>query len=151
MDLKNQTQKRTIKFRAWDKNNDFMFYQDEDGEFERKIDDQRVGSDFSVQDLLFTPFEGLIAMQYTGMTDKNGKEIYEDDILKREIKLSKDDVPNVFYERVVWNKTSFCTEKSDHHLGNFTFHTIEVIGNAFENPELLDNADVLQDVSETDG
>jgi len=148
---------RKIKFRAWDENNDFMFYQDEDGEFERKIDEQRVGSDFSVQDLLFMPFECLTAMQYSGMTDKNGKEIYEDDILKREIKLSKDDVPNVFFERVVWNKTSFYTEsltnkeKSAHHLGNFTFHTIEVIGNSFENPELLDNVDILQDVSETDG
>lgn len=82
-------------------------------------------------------------LQFTGMKDENGVEIYNGDILKREIKLRKDDIPNVFYEKVIFKGASFCTEnliekdKSAHTLSNYTFHTQEIIGNIYQNKEFL--------------
>lgn len=70
-------------------------------------------------------------MQYTGMHDKDGKDIYEGDILK-----ISDDVnaPVGFNEKT----GAFCCEhdnKKTDHL--FASHMSEVIGNIYENPELL--------------
>ena len=61
---------REIKFRAWDKKLSKMF------KLENCIN-------FEISDL-YDPrpqHEDLIVMQYTGLKDKNGKEIYEGDIL----------------------------------------------------------------------
>ena len=66
-------------------------------------------------------------MQFTGLLDKNGKEIYEGDILKYRGKLSFNDPPFV----VEWqNDDARWTEF-------YPSNNFEVIGNIYENPELL--------------
>ena len=84
-------------------------------------------------------------IEYTGLLDKNGNEIYEGDIL------GDDDVLGI----VAYNQTpdcmyagSYCIVGSDGYATDWdgvepeNWHDFEVIGNKFENPELLggDNA-----------
>ena len=69
--------------------------------------------------------------QYTGLTDKNGKMIFEDDIVK-----IKGKTRYIFYGSSEFRHTNY-GEYAD-TLGNvFTVVDCEVIGNKFDNPELL--------------
>ena len=68
-------------------------------------------------------------MQYTGLKDVNGKEIYEGDIVSH----------GTFTNTIKYFKSAFCLydEQRDEY---FIFHQpedTEVIGNIYENPELL--------------
>ena len=72
-------------------------------------------------------------MQYTGLKDKNGKEIYEGDIVIYTDK-DLDNTPCV----IVFAGSSFSTEcVVSKSLGDMYGFDLEIIGNKFENPELL--------------
>lgn len=81
-------------------------------------------------------FEDL--MQYTGLKDKNGKEIYEGDIVKAY-------ESNIVCEVIFSEGAMFMLRWNDKKWGNNEYHhygvrafTLEVIGNIYENPELLE-------------
>jgi uncharacterized phage protein (TIGR01671 family) len=112
---------REIKFRAWDKLNEEMATVD-------CFDNNHVGIKLK-RGYATAPRKDCVLMQYTGLKDKNGKEIYEGDIVfetgngKRTIKWIKEIAGFGFR-----SKTGITP------LYNNFF---EVIGNIYENPNLL--------------
>ena len=118
---------REIKFRVWDKENKEM------------LDVEALHWDDCTREFLirttmysdyFTPEE---LMQFTGLYDKNGKEIYEGDIVKAK-----------FFEKHITGEIEFAlgaffvtgSSVSDNQM--FIFNDFEVVGNIYENPELLE-------------
>lgn len=120
---------REIKFRVWLK--------------EKKIMGEVLGIDILHKEIFFSnedvdcyeykDFKNIELMQYTGLEDKNNKEIYEGDII-------------TFYNRKY--KVTFNTEGARFVLRydefeldiifiNHNNKRMEVIGNIYENPELL--------------
>lgn len=80
--------------------------------------------------------------QYTGLTDKNGKKIWEGDILEGHL---DDKFPeDVTREKVIWHESGWKTEEpgcvDKEYLDEFDTENFEVVGNVFDNPELLEES-----------
>ena len=78
--------------------------------------------------------------QCTGLRDKNGKLIWENDIL---IGFLDNLYPEyATYTRVLWNNSGFCANENHSEdiapLDEFVQIHFEVCGNIFDNPELLE-------------
>ena len=113
---------REIKFREWETERKSMSYST------REDFDDMVGFRF-----LHTEGGKRILMQYTGLKDKNGREIYEGDILKGLCPLRNEWVGNVKYLAPYY---AILGKRS--HLMLENFNDMRVIGNIYENPELLE-------------
>jgi uncharacterized phage protein (TIGR01671 family) len=81
-----------------------------------------------------------VLMQYTELHDKNGKEIYEGDVIRLQMpQQTMDELPELDERhQVVFADGAFSFEDGM-GVGNFTGNEnfVEVIGNIYENPELL--------------
>lgn len=122
---------REIKFRAWDKENEVMIYP------KGILFDGRVVN-FSCG--ILEPFEGCELMQYTGLKDKNGKEIYEGDIVET---VTASGNPFGTIDVVRCQDGGFkLVDVTDSllpiYIGDKEVISIEVIGNIYENPELIE-------------
>lgn len=128
---------RSIKFRAWDKRNEQMIqnvgFQYGDTGRTVLLEQVMVPPDESDKDYHYgIPGEYAELMQYTSLKDKNGKEIYEGDIVKSFNLSSEGKIC-----KIVWNDiNAFWLEQSD-ETSTGLIGICEVIGNIHENPELL--------------
>jgi uncharacterized phage protein (TIGR01671 family) len=78
-------------------------------------------------------------MQYTGLKDKTGREIYEGDIIEGKLFHDGGTLPTMGVVEFDSHHAAFCLRN---HGGQTLFHnhdvrSFDVIGNIFENPELL--------------
>lgn len=143
---------RPIKFRAWDKLNKKMFY--------KGFAIRAIGQDHTDGGVFFEKGKGDIGaqkkynpfeieyMQFTGLLDKNGKEIYEGDIVKSDDgsmgEIAWDNLYANYRNHYRKGNCCLCRDMpfplwhSFHKKGTTEFKpTIEVIGNIWENPDLL--------------
>lgn len=125
---------REIKFRAWDKSSNIM---------RTDITSIRYNLDGSINqidvfegvDILF-PEKEAILMQYTGLKDKNGVEIYDGDIAECNY-CTKHNL-QIVYDAPQFRLKSVGGEACDNaHLIRINTW-LKVIGNIYENPELLE-------------
>ncbi len=117
---------REFKFRAWDHTNerivDFNSYK-----LEPRIS-------VAISDFWFMCIDhGWEIMQFTGLKDKNDKEIYEGDILKIPESYDRDVKCDGWVDFITYKALEFKLSKSFHPY----WTTLEVIGNIYENAELI--------------
>lgn len=124
---------REIKFRAWVKEKKAIFEVILIDYVTKKVTYllERVGHLLSIRDAKFNDIE---FMQYTGLKDKNNKEIYEGDIIK---------FLNGIFE-VIWcnEKASFMLKNKEYkEFLNFIYENnngMEIVGNIYQNLELYE-------------
>lgn len=124
---------REIKFRAWDRDKKTMVCQ---------IGEWRVRSEHDELCFPLEPFvtslDGdsykFVLMQFTGLSDRNGKAIFEGDIVKILDYYAKVGI-------VEFSPPRFCIFDGDDGITDFDqeeWEYFEVVGNIYENPELLE-------------
>ena len=127
---------REIKFRAWDKKTQQIC-----GVKVIDIFRQCVGFGWNEYDgIKWRDFKDVVLMQYTGARDKNGREIYEGDIIRHSSYFDRDGTKKDCLYVVCWDNDGLhFSYKSLQNVLYFAFDLgdSEVVGNIFENEDLL--------------
>lgn len=116
---------REIKFRAWDKKDKRWWTAGKDGDWF-----YRDGNEIKA-------IKDVELMQFTGRLDKNGKEIYENDLVKGKFNHSHLGFIDV-EGQLIMDEFMWCIETKDgdiYSLNRLSY--LEIIGNIYSNPELL--------------
>jgi len=140
---------REIKFRAWLKKDgilidkSIMVYQIERcfHDAGTTLDGERceVESYHGFSEVLQGVDNGdIILMQYTGLKDKNGKEIYEGDILEFQGKDYEGKWKIKWNSKEVWFEILCIGNEERFSPGSDIWNHGKIIGNIYENPKLLE-------------
>ena len=124
---------REIKFRVWGEANGMTTWEDDR---------------YNVCELIADKKNGRILMQYTGLKDKNGKEIYEGDVLEfwtfismsegvKKVSYVKEDGGIYVFPMLYHDNSYYLCDAI--WISNKLEKGVFVIGNIYENPELITN------------
>ena len=129
---------REIKFRCWDTENKQMLKVQE-----LDFEDTFYGGRLSIRVDMYNDYfdiEDMILMQYTGLKDKNGKEIYEGDIVivftNKKWRIGK-----IIYEHSGFTIDVTNNKELEYGRTSIIESLTEVIGNIYDNPELLEKGE----------
>ncbi len=131
---------REIKFRAWTTEKQSRYLPNRMWSWE-EILDERIADAWKLEKMIWSEDDKIVLMQYTGLKDKNGRDVFEGDIVEY-IDDKGTSVEKKGTDKVWWN------EKESAFYGGVRQETwdgayvrdsenMEVIGNVFVNPELL--------------
>ncbi len=155
---------REIKFRAWSEKYNVMFRVGGFSNMNYPLDDE-----YNYVTIAGPSPEGMLdatprmttidLMQYTGLKDKNGVEIYEGDVVRKvpeEWPSKLDEDPRTLEQYlhdmsrvsvVEYQRDRFCLVRDEQYKDRISggqHGSIEVIGNIYENPELLNGSDAQE-------
>ena len=118
---------REKKFRIWDKNNKVFLEDYYTNKFLIDLD----GKPFKISNSVIEQIKGVELMQYTGLKDIAGNEIYEGDIVR--------DVSDGIVGYIEYSDGSYVIVYDDitEKLNADESAYLEVVGNIYDNPELL--------------
>lgn len=155
---------REIKFRVWDNVDNKMYYTGEESDIHFYFDSNGIVATRFFDEEVCTPegdrgiygnseqLEHLKYMQYTGLKDKNDVEIYEGDIVQGTYEEFSDydheEYTIEFVSQVTFENGAFCIKRDYVNFEgrmrgpslnkHWDSEKVAVIGNALENPELLE-------------
>ena len=123
---------RVIKFRAWDTDKKVLVHETDldilKTVFHICFMDEEIGPPPIIYNI--GRYNDNVLMQFTGLKDMNGKDIYEGDIISDPMGIGQ----------IVFDSGSFCIKWNDNPNESILIlesELLEIIGNLFETPELL--------------
>jgi uncharacterized phage protein (TIGR01671 family) len=137
---------REIKFKVWHKELKEMFWFDLMwGRSGRggsgwisvvRIGEERKDDVFLGDNTIDVDPNECVFLQYTGKKDNRQKEIYDEDVIRFNFKTSASN--HSFIGRVFMDEYMWCVETTEGEIFSLNrIHNVEIIGNFYENPELL--------------
>ena len=121
---------RVIKFRAWIKDSEVMIDQSDFQDFAMVSNGDGFGVIDKAEGNDWLPEDRFVLMQFTGLHDKSGKEIYEDDV----VKTNYGKIGRVVYHV---ERAAFIIHDPNHFNEMLYQGEVEVIGNIYENETIL--------------